>query len=77
MQGAKRFQHWLFLSGSLDGVYGAAVNASAAIGAGIGVDDAYIALLGDSAQGAFVVAHTAIDTFFGNGVGQGIHLLYW
>jgi hypothetical protein len=64
------------LSGSLDGVHGAAVNASAAIGASIGVDDANIALLGDSAQRTGVVAGTTVDAFFSDGIGQGIHLLF-
>ena len=63
------------LLGSFDAVYGTAVNASAAIGAIVGVDDALIALLCNGAQRTGVVAGTAVDAFISNGIGQGIHLL--
>jgi hypothetical protein len=62
-------------SGGCDSVYGAAVNTGAAVGAGIGVDDANVALFGDSAEGAAVVTSTAVNAIFSDGIGQGIHLL--
>jgi hypothetical protein len=65
------------LLGSFDAVYGAAVNASAAIGALIGVDHADITLLCNGAQRTGIVAGTAVDAFFSNGIGQGIHLLFF
>ena len=65
------------LSGSFDAVYGAAINASAAIGALIGVDNADITLFCNGAQRTGVVASTAVDAFVSDGIGQGIHLLFF
>jgi hypothetical protein len=65
------------LSGSLDGVHGATVNTSAAIGALVGVDNADITLLCNGAQRTGVVAGTTVDAFFSNSIGQGIHLLFF
>jgi len=65
------------LSGSFDAVYGTAVNASAAIGASIGVDYADITLLSNGAERTGVVAGTTVDAFISNSIGQGIHLLFF
>jgi major membrane immunogen (membrane-anchored lipoprotein) len=65
------------LSGSFDAVYGTAVNASAAIGASIGVNYADITLLRDSAERTGVVAGATVDAFISNSIGQGIHLLFF
>jgi hypothetical protein len=65
------------LSGSLDGVHGATVDASAAIGALFSVNDADVAFFCNGAHRTGVVAGTTVDAFFSNGIGQGIHLLFF
>ena len=56
----------------MDSVHGAGIHASAAVDAGVGVDNALGALLADSVDGAGVLACCTVGAIVGNGVGHGL-----
>jgi len=63
-------------SGSLDGIHRAGFDAGPAIDAGIGINDADVALFADGVDWAAGLASPTIDARFGNGMSQGNHLLF-
>jgi hypothetical protein len=60
----------------VDSVDRAGIYASAAVDAGISSDSPLVAGLADSVNRAGILASPAVDALFGNGVSQGIHLLF-
>ena len=56
----------------MDSVDGTGIHASAAVDAGVGVDNALGALLADSVDGAGVLACCTVGAIVGNGVGHGL-----
>jgi hypothetical protein len=58
------------LSG-MDGIHGTGIHASAAVDAGIGIDDALVALLADGVDRTGILTCCAVGAIVGNGVSHG------
>jgi hypothetical protein len=59
----------------VNGIHRAGIYASTAVDAGISVNNTLVTRFTDGIHRAGFVACAAVNTFFGNRVGQGVHLL--
>ena len=55
----------------MDGIYGTGIHASAAVDAGVGVDNAFAGLLADSVDRTGILTCCTVGAIVGNGMGHG------
>ncbi len=61
----------------MNGVYRAGIHTGAAVDAGVWVNFAFVSHFADGIHWARLFTCSAVDAFVGDGMGQGIHLLFF